>query len=136
MALILILFFISLLGIIIMLGRKISLLRAGSTPAETETPLPVPNLEKIRESAERNARRYGYLALVALIRLQVRVSNFLKVKWGTLREKIKNALARRKKTNGSARPEVNKFLRMMSDYKEKVRRIKHRVHQEENEEKK
>lgn len=136
MTIILILFFVSLLGIAIMIGRKLVLLQTGTIPARAENePHPfVPDLEKVKEVANRNAKRYGYLATVIVIRFYVRSSNFLKSKSRNIREKIKSLIEKNKNgENGqTAGPqEVNKFLRMVSDYKHKLRGIKHRIKEEE-----
>ena len=133
MTILLILFSISLIGILVMIGRKVSLLRTGALEIKNDTgfnPL-FPDLEKIKELAKGNAKRYGYRATVAGVRLYVRSANLLKTKSAELKSKISKLVNKNGANVETAPKEANKFLQMISDYKNKVRAIKHKIHEEE-----
>ncbi len=136
MTIIFILFFASLLGLGIMLGKKLALLRAGTLEVKTAAePHPfVPDWEKLKELVQKHARRYGYQATVTAVRIYVRSSNLFKAKALELRDKVAKLAEQYggSKNGASSEPkEVNKFLRLISDYKNKVRAIKHKIHEEE-----
>ena len=132
MSISLILFFLSLLGIIFMVGRKLTLVQSGSV-GQTEHPhLFTPDVQKIKEVVSKNTRKHSYTILVTLIRSYVQLGNFLK----SVYEKIKIITIKRFSKNTSSdgsseKPEVSKFLKLISDYKHKIRNIKHRIIEEE-----
>ncbi len=125
------LFFISLAGIMFMIGRKLAPVRNGQVMIEEsqEHPL-IPDLQKVKHFGYQSIKTLEHLALVAMLRFYVRFSNFLKLKYVELKTKIVNA---RKSRNGDIVEErdPNKFLKMISEYKQKVRHIKSRITEEE-----
>ena len=130
-----IIFVLSLVSITVLVGRKMAILRSGGG-AKKDEPLPhpfFPDWEKVFEFIKKSSRRYGYVATVAFIRLYVRSSNLTREKSREITEKLLNLINRKKNGNGAPAEthEVNKFLKMVAEYKEKIRRIKHRVHEEE-----
>jgi hypothetical protein len=74
---------------------------------------------------------FGFAILVGLIRLHVKCSNFFKTQWNLIVIKIKNAYVKRYAKGAVEAREVNKFLRMIGEYKHKIRRIKQKVKEEE-----
>lgn len=136
MYILLILFFIALLGIGILIGRKLLLLRNGEVMIiESEYAHPfVPDLEKIKEATAKHTKKFGYVALVATIRVYLRSANLIKSTSKNIKDKIKNLINKIINKNTGKMPEkreVSKFLKMVSDYKYKIRNIKHRIHEEE-----
>jgi len=129
-----ILFFASLLGIIILLGRKLPHVRAGRIEGVNAAPEILPSLEKLKKAASEHSRRYAYEGVVAAVRAYVKSGNYLKAKSKDIRDSAKKIL---RKANGKGQivepQEVNKFLQMVSDYKEKLSHIKHKVKEEEGE---
>ncbi len=126
-------FFISLLGIIIMIGRKLAIVRGGQI-VESEHAHPfVPDIQKIKYLTIENIKKYEHLALVFIVRSYVRAVKFLKLRYEEIKIKIKNISVKNK--NGSmeegAGQEVSGFLKIMSDYKHKIRAIKHKIKEEE-----
>lgn len=132
MYILLILFFISLLGISIMIGRKLVLLKNGQALGIEKVLFEIPHLEKVKYLIVQNTKKYGHIGLVESLRFYIRSSNFLKSKYGEIKNKIKN-IRTKNQSNGNPpeKAEVSKFLKMVSDYKHKIREIKHKIHEEE-----
>lgn len=113
-----------------MIGRKLAPVRNGEI-AEQEHAHPfVPDVEKIKHATYKNFRKYEHLALVSIVTFSIRSSNFLKSTYRELKSKVKGM---RKKSEGeTAEPkEENKFLGIISDYKHRIRHIKHTITEEE-----
>jgi hypothetical protein len=128
-----ILFFISLAGIAIMIGRKVALVR--NENEQTEEPEHfhpfVPDFQKIKHLAYKNAQKYGYLALVSTIRFSVRSSNLMKKKGNQIYDMAQRIVMRNRPEEVESPKEVSKFLKKISEYKSKIRRIKHKIIEEE-----
>ncbi len=127
------LFFVSLFSITFMIARKLVLIQSGQLLHlhKAEVRLESSHIEEWRNVAVKNIKRYGYIVLVAIIRAYVQLSNFLKDIYQELKNKIKNII--RDNENGSEGVrEVNGFLKMISEYKYKIRAIKQKVREEEN----
>ncbi len=132
MTLLLILFFISLLGIAGMIGRKLLALRSGRLGIPHEFQVEVPDIEDVKHMAVYGAKKFGYFALVETIRFSILSSRFLKEKGKEIKEKAQTLA--NKYTNRDGEPkakEVSKFLSMMTDYKHKIKKIKNRIKEEE-----
>ena len=131
MQIIFFLFWGSLLGIIIMIGRKMRrALEGAAANLEEDHPL-VPELQKIKDLAHRTARRLGYLSLVLLIRLHFKSSKLLREQYSEFKTKVKNRLMKEPGNEPGNSAPSSKFLKIVSEYKHKVRRIKHRIREEE-----
>ncbi len=128
-----ILFFISLMGIALMIGRKVAFIRNENIQIiEPKHFHPfVPDLQKINHLTYKNAKKYGYLALVSSIRFSVRSSNLIKKKGDQLHAMAKKIIMKNKHTQADAPKEVSKFLKRISEYKSKIRKIKHKIIEEE-----
>lgn len=126
-------FFISLFGIIIMIGRK--LVWSGQMQDingdEHVHPL-VPDIQKIKQVTNKGLKKLSFVALVLIIRSYVKSVNLLKNKYGEGKNMMKKMVLKNNSTgeeNGT--PEVSGFLKKMSDYKRKIRNIKHKIKEEE-----
>lgn len=135
MYILLALFFLSLLSISIMLGRQVVLLRNGSIIVENTSYHPLgADVIKIKYVIRRGMKRYGYLALVGVLRVYFRAKNELKDSYRGLRTKIREAVAKKTGEAPTAEPqarEASGFLKMIVEYKRKLRTIKHRIKEEE-----
>ena|SRR3989344_4975155 len=129
MYILLILFFTSLILIIFMIGRKLILLQNGLVVNKEEVLFKIPHLEKIKNLTIENAKKYGHLGLVTTLRLYVRSINFLKNKYQETKIKIEN-WNKENHINGEKK-EISKFLKIIGDYKHKIREIKNKIHEEE-----
>ena len=125
------LFFISLVGIIFMVSRKLALVKSGRiVPTENMGPM-VPDLETIKYTVSNGAKKSGYVALVGILRLYVQTGNFLKNQYAKLETSIKNRLKSRTKDEVTGEYRESKFLKVVTDYKHKVRSIKNKIVTEE-----
>src|SRR3989344_2793141 len=118
------LFFISLISIAIMFEKKLALLKNQSESiTEKGTPtLEMPYVVEIKDITIRKVKRAGYLGLVTIIRLYFRSLNFLKYKYDKLKDLTKNI--HKNTTNDIEKKEINRFLKIISDYKNKNRKKK------------
>ena len=136
MSLLLILFFGSLLGITVMISRKLIVLRNQPIVFEEKVLVQTPNLKEIRYVFIKKTREYGYIALVEIIRFSVRSSKLLKNTYKEVKHKIKN-ITRKHITHTTEEikkeKEVSGFLKKISEYKHKLRKIKKQVIEEEKE---
>ncbi|OGI85462.1 hypothetical protein A3A92_00295 [Candidatus Nomurabacteria bacterium RIFCSPLOWO2_01_FULL_37_49] len=116
-----------------MIGRKLVLLQNGQTLERKEISFKIPHLEKIKHLTVKNMKKYGHMSLVTTLRFYVRSMNLLKNKYEETKIKIKNFNTRKDSNgNGAEKVEVSKFLKMISEYKHKIRAIKQKIHEEEN----
>lgn len=127
----LILFFGSLLGITFMIGRKLLILQNGQMTYKenAETFLKAQYLEELKYTVIKTIKKHSYTGLVAIIRFYFRGTNLLKNKYQAVKTKIKNL--RSKNLKDDEKKEVSKFLKMISEYKQKIRAIKHKIKEEE-----
>jgi hypothetical protein len=56
----------------------------------------------------------------------------LNKKYQEIKIKLKERQERKLSKNGNKKAEPNKFLKTISEYKRKIRRIKHQIKEEEN----
>jgi hypothetical protein len=130
----LILFFLSLSGIIVMIGRKLVLVK-NSPAIEIQHAHPfVPDLQKIKHLTFKNSKKLGYIALFITLRFFIKSSNFIKTKSIFLIKELRNKFRKNKKnlTNElTEKKEVSKYLKMISEYRHKIREIKHKIKEEE-----
>lgn len=128
----LILFFGSLLGISFMIGRKLLMLQNGQVFDRDETFLKTPYLEGLKHKTVKNIKKHGYTGLVTTIRFYIRSTNFVRKKYDEAKTAIKN-IHQKKLNNGKEdKKETSKFLKIISEYKHKIRNIKHKIKEEEN----
>ncbi|MFH1608612.1 MAG: hypothetical protein ABH951_01170 [Patescibacteria group bacterium] len=139
MAIILTLFFLSLSGIIYMIGNKLIILQKEGNQVIIEKPvIKIPDLQEFKHLFIKNSRKYGFILLVLIIRFSVISSHFIKRKskeiGKILIEKIKK-ITTKKRSEGEEKEveqkEVSNFLRKMSDYKNKIKKIKDKIKEEE-----
>lgn len=126
-------FFISLLAIMIMLGRQVKLVRAGMALHYPEYHPLEPDIIKAKHHAKRSIKRYGYLALVGIFRIYFRAEHALKVSYEESKARLNAFIASKTggaRTNQPPR-EASGFLKMMSEYKHKLRNLRHKIKEEE-----
>jgi hypothetical protein len=129
MYILLILFFASLFGLTFMIERKLLMLQNGQIAQTKESFLEIP-YQEWKDLAIKNIKKHGYTGLVATIRFYVLSINFLKNKYQEVKIKVKNI--RGKKLVDEEKREVSGFLKMISEYKQKIRDIRNKVKEEEN----
>jgi len=128
-------FLASFVAIMVMFGRRLIILRnKGLVITEdeyVEVRLEIPYLNEVKEVTVRKVKRIGYMGLVTTIRFYFRSSNMVKSGYQELKEKLKN-VKNHEALNGAIGQEASGFLKVVSDYKTKIRRIKHQIKKEEN----
>jgi hypothetical protein len=112
-----------------MIGRKLVMLPNGQVLERDEAFLKISSLEELKHITIKNIKKHGYTGLVATIRFYIRGTNLLKNKYQEVKIKIKNISG--KKLSEDETREVNGFLKMISEYKHKIRKIKHKIKEEE-----
>lgn len=133
MPIILTLFFLSLSGIIYMVGSKLILLQKGEVITQKHIPIKIPDLQEFKYIVVKKLRKYGFILLVITLRASIKSSYFLKRKYKEIKNiaiiKIKKIIIGKK--HGIQEHEVSSFLKKVSDYKSKVKEIKHKIKEEE-----
>lgn len=114
-----------------MIGRKLLILQDVRGETREEIFLEIPYMEEWKHLTMRGIKKHSYDGLVAVIRLYVRSSNFVKNKYEKILREIENK--RKEHIIKRGKKEVSRFLKTVSDYKQKIREIKHRVTEEEEE---
>ena len=128
MTTLLILFFISLIGISFMIGKKLVLLRNGNIIHTENVQKLIPDLQTIKYVIHSKTKRGGYIATVIMLKLYIQSSNFFKNTYSKIKIKIQNL--KRNTENTGGKKEASKFLKMITDYKYKVRNIKKQIEEE------
>jgi len=139
MSIFLILFFTALIGISLILGRRLFLLKKAGMNNEREFgdddfAFVIPDLEKISGIVGKELKKVGYITFVSGLRIYMLSFNFLKNKYKNLKVKIRDIksknnigtqIIKRKKQ------EASKFLKVVSEYKTKIKKIKRKIKEEE-----
>ncbi|MBI3888444.1 hypothetical protein HY311_01475 [Candidatus Nomurabacteria bacterium] len=113
-----------------MIERKLLMLQNGKLPYDGKDSFLETPYEEWKELAIRNVKKHGYTGLVAMIRYYVISANYLKNKYEQAKTKVKSLS--KKNLSVEEKIEVNGFLKMITEYKQKIRDIKDRVKEEEN----
>ena len=116
-----------------MFSRKLVLLKNQGIQIEQVEGviLELPFVKEIKHLTIRQLKRYGYIGVVTSIRLYFRGVNLAKVEYNKIKEKL-SSVDKSKWINDIEKREVNKFLKVVSNYKHKIRQIKHQIKEEEN----
>jgi len=130
----LILFFLSLISIIIMIGSKLVLVRNGQVIKAQHSHPFVPELQKIKHLTFKNAKKFGYTTLFVTLKFFIKSSNFIKTKSKILIKELKNKFKKNKDSPLDEiieKKEVSKYLKIISEYRQKIREMKHKIKEEE-----
>lgn len=129
----LILFFISLFGIVLMIGKKIVFADVNGSE-ETEKFIQENfDIDNIKHIAVKNTKKYGFQAFIMILRFYIKFSYFLKNKYKKSKIIVKylvnNYLVHKDKD--VKEKEVSSFLKKVSEYKYRIREIKDKIKEEE-----
>jgi len=113
-----------------MIGRKLSVLKNGQAFYQNENISEDRILEAWKHETMEGIKKYSYAGLVAIIRTYVHSSNFIKLKYQELKIKIKEKFGKNKE-DAETKKEASKFLKMITDYKHKIRKIRRQIKEEE-----
>lgn len=116
-----------------MIGRELVLVRNGQVAAVEHSHPFVGDLQKIKDLTYKNTKKLGYVVLFITFRFFIKSSNFMKTKSIIVIEKIKDKIKKKNNTltNKTTEKEVSKYLEVISEYRQKIRRIKHIIKEEE-----
>lgn len=134
MTTLLILFFISLVGIVFMIGKKMIFLKNNQVVIEENFTFGAPHIDEIKYVTVKKFKEYGYILVVTTLRFSMKSSKFIKDKSEVVYKKIKDKLFKNKdgiEEEVQDKQEVSKFLKLVSEYKHKLNRIKHKIKEEE-----
>lgn len=129
----LILFLFSFFGMAIMVGRKLALIRNGQAAKMPHSHPFVPHLQKIKHFTFQSAKRFAYAALFATMKFFIISSNSLKIKSRAVAAELKKRFKKNNEgpENGAEKREASKYLKTISDYREKIRKMKHMIKEKE-----
>jgi hypothetical protein len=116
-----------------MVGRKLVMLQNGQiAPGNFREGVAhrAPVLEEWKKTGIKKIKIAGHKSLVETIRFYLRSTNLIKNKYENVKTGIKSM--RRKNHRGAEKQEISKFLKVISEYKQKIRKIKQKVREEEN----
>jgi hypothetical protein len=115
-----------------MIGRKLVMLQNGQMQilSKEEIILKTPYLEELKQVTVKKLKVAGHKGLVETIRFYIKSSNLLKNKYQDVKIRVKSI--RRKDLEETEKKEISKFLKIISEYKRKIRKIKEKVKKEEN----
>ena len=132
MSIVLILFFISLLSIVFMIGQKLVLLRNGLV-VKNNFSIEIPDIHEVRYLIFQKTRKYGYVSLIATIRFYVVSVNLFKKNYQKTKSKTMILVSKYipHRVKRAQVKEISGFLKKISDYKHKIKRIKHQIKEEE-----
>lgn len=125
-------FTISFLGIMIMLGKKILLIRTGQIMEDED--IFFIDFKKIKYFTEKWWKKLRYASIFITLKFFIKSSNFIKTKGLELAKKIQNRL---NKIGGTSmgdmkeKRDVSLYLKTISEYQKKIRNMKHRIKKEE-----
>jgi len=116
-----------------MIGKKLVLVRNGhSTEIEHIHLFPI-DFKKIKYSSFQITKKFIYIMIFITLRSYLLSSKFIKEKSKILIKKIENKL--KKNIDGISdeleKKEVSKYLKMISEYRQKIRKMKHQIKREE-----
>jgi hypothetical protein len=114
-----------------MIGRKFAMVQNGQIIPNGKNFSDVSYLEELKHTTKKGAKKYTYLGLVMIIRFYVKFTNILKNIYREMAIKINNIKRSHLKNNPIEKQEIPKFLKIISEYKQKIREIKHRINKEE-----
>ncbi|PIR68797.1 hypothetical protein COX93_01835 [Candidatus Nomurabacteria bacterium CG_4_10_14_0_2_um_filter_30_12] len=127
-------FFLSLSGIIVMIGRELILIKNGQAIAVEHSHPFVADIQKIKHLIFKNSKKFGYAILFVTLKFFIKSSNFIKTKSIILIEKIKNKIKKKNNILNNEtieKKEVSGYLKVISEYRQKIKKIKHIIKEEE-----
>lgn len=127
-----ILFFVSLIGIAFMVSKKLYAIEQGRLTPGQALHLEAPNFEEIRTRVWKLTKQLGYFLLVETIRVYVKSLEFAKKKLTAIELKLASLKNRHGESAVSLKRRSNKILKTVSDYRNKIGRIKQEIREEEN----
>ena len=116
-----------------MLGRKLMFTNFEEIQHLSKFTIEPINLDEVKFIVIKKAKKYGYIILITTLRVSIKSSHLVKNSYGKVKAKVRNKINKHlsHKERIHKEKEVSSFLKMVSDYKRKIRQIKHRIKEEE-----
>jgi peroxiredoxin len=116
-----------------MIGRKLVLTNIKKNEFTEKFVFEPFDLDELKHISIKKLKRYGFIVLVITLRISIKSSHsfknlYKKIKNKTITTIDKNLFNKNKKHEEK---EVSNFLKMVSDYKHRIRQIKHKIKEEE-----
>ena len=133
----LILFFVSLGVITIMIGRKLLLLSniEGHHHNSYLGEILISDMldfDKLKNLTLKNGKKLGHATIWVTLRVYIISSNFVNKKRKEIVVKVKNKLNKNRKNNiQEEKKEVSKYIKIISEYRQKIKKMKHRIKEED-----
>lgn len=130
----LILFFVSLAGIVVMVSRKLVVVRNNQTMNMQHSHPFVEEIQKIKHLTFKSSKKIGYVVIFVTLRFFIKSSNLVKTKSKVFVKELQNKF--KKNTNSPSgetieKKESSNYLKVISEYRQKIRKIKHIIKKEE-----
>ena len=130
-----ILFFVSLGAIIFMIGRKLLLINDSEKHIHhfySENFLSdLFDFDKLKNSIIKNGKKFIHILIWITLRTYILSLNFINKKRTEIALKIRNKFNKNNTENTEEAKEPSKYIKMISEYRHKIRKIKHKIKQEE-----
>lgn len=128
-----ILFFISLAAIIFIVGRRLILIENANKYHHISEIFvsDILDFDNLKHSAMKNGRKLGHSFMWMILRAYILSSNFINKKWKVVLEKIKSKLHKHRNEDETQEKEGSKYIKIISEYKQKIKRMKHKIKEEE-----
>ncbi|MFM7088440.1 MAG: hypothetical protein ACKOW9_02830 [Candidatus Paceibacterota bacterium] len=132
MSFFLVLFLTSVTGMVALIGRKVYTLRNTDVhvPMDFDFSIDVPDFEEVGQHILKKSKRYSYILLVITIRAYVLGTHATKKQIQKVTQIIKKRLHKRH-ARPIQTPTENKFLKRVTEYKHRIRKIKEQIKTEE-----
>ncbi len=127
----LITFFGSLISISALIGKKLlSIKNSGEYYLSKEASFELPYIDEVKHGVKTSIKKLENVILILILRIYMKTTNYFKTTSKKIKKNLRNKILKNEKH--IAQPEVSKFLKMVSDYKVKIKEIKHQIKKEEN----
>lgn len=117
-----------------MISRKLAIVRNGQVVHREHSHPFVPELKKIKDITFNGLKKLGYALIFITLRFFIKFSNFIKTKGILIIANLKNKLKKRNGNNlntETEKKEVSKYLKIIGEYQQKIRKMKYKIKEEE-----
>jgi hypothetical protein len=117
-----------------MIWREMMLIKNGQVVAVEHSHPFVPEVQKIKNLTFEGIKKFGYVIVFLTLKSFMKSSNFIKNKSKSIIKEVQDRLSKNKNINFNElteKKEISKYLKIISEYRQKIRKIKHRIKEEE-----
>ena len=117
-----------------MIWRELILVKNGQVATVQHSHPFVPDLQKIKHVTFKGTKKISYAVIFVTLRFFIKSSNFIKTKSIILIKELKNKFKKSDSNSSNdtvEKKEVSKYLKTISEYRQKIKQMKHRIKEEE-----